>query len=637
MRPFFIEYMMHFRIIIAIIVLCFFSACLGTLFFVSHMHIIDFSVLENDKHGKPSIVLDDDGSEWARFSYDKREPVDISKIPQHLIQAFIAAEDHAFFEHSGISYKGIIRSILINLYHCKIVQGASTITQQLTKLLFTDSRRTLFRKVKDQFMALLVEQQFTKEQILQLYLNHVCFGCGIYGVEAACQRFWSKSVQDISLIEAATLASIVKNPSNYCPLLYPLSAQKRRNIVLRSMRQMDFISEEAFQDYKNQSLTLNGMVGSSCAPHVKEMIRVFLEEKLGKKKLYGGGLTIQTTINRTMQIAAEKSFQEHVALLRTTQIPKVDGGLITLEGKTGQIKALVGGFDFNQSQYNRVTQAKRQMGSIFKVIVFAAAMQKGMNFAQTYVDEAIEMNCGGTVWQPRNHTRRFEGTMSLARALAHSNNIIAIKVLMNIGIDPVIALAKKFHISAELPPYPSLALGCVDCTLKEVVAVFNVFAQHGAYVEPHVIRWVKDEWGTKVFTAKPLKETVINSRESGQVAKVLAIGMDRARKRSKTHGWIDCDAIGKTGTNNDSRTCGFVGATPEYTTAVYLGIDDNSSLGKNAFAVTTAFPIWKNVNKALPSTKKHFAYDSTLQEKTIHARTGLPCNPNDPEALTIFV
>lgn len=627
---------MKLYLIALIIILCLFSSCAGILFFISHTHVIDFSVLENDKHGKPSIILDDEGNEWARFSYDKREPIDISQVPKHLVQAFIAAEDHAFFKHSGISCKGIVRSLLINLYHCKIVQGASTITQQLTKLLFTDSRKTLLRKIKDQFLALLVEQQFTKEQILQLYLNHVCFGCGIYGVEAACQRFWSKSVQDISLIEAATLAAIVKNPSHYCPLLYPLSAQKRRNIVLRSMQQMDFITEEAFQNYKNQPLALNGMVSSSCAPHVKEMLRVFLEEKLGKKKLYTGGLTIQTTINRTMQITAEKSFQEHVALLRT-KIPMVDGGLITIEGKTGQIKALVGGFDFNQSQYNRVTQAKRQMGSIFKVIVFAAAMQKGMNFAQTYVDEPIEMTMGGTLWQPRNHIRRFEGTMSLARALAHSNNIIAIKVLMDIGIDPVIELAKKFHISAELPPYPSLALGCVDCTLKEVVAVFNVFAQHGTYVEPHVIRWVKDEWGTKLLTTKPRKEIIIGSRESGQVAKVLAIGMDRARKRSKTTNWIDCDAIGKTGTNNDSRTCGFVGATPEYTTAVYLGIDDNSSLGKNAFAVTTAFPIWKNVHKALPITKKHFSYDSTLQEKVIHARSGLPCNANNIEALTIYV
>lgn len=604
---------------------------------MNHTHWIDFSTLEHYKQGKPSVLLDDEGNEWARFSCDKRDPVDISKVPKHLIQAFIAAEDHAFFNHPGISWKGIIRSMLINMYHGKIVQGASTITQQLTKLLFTDSSRTILRKIKDQFFALLVEQQFTKEQILQIYLNHVCFGCGIYGVEAASQRFWSKSVQDLSVIESAVLAGVVKNPSNYCPLLFPLSAQKRRNTVLHSMKQLGFISSDEFEIYRKAAIELKIPILETFAPYVKEMIRIFLEEKVGKKRLYSGGLVIQTTLNKTMQLNAEKSFCEHVTLLRTTKIPMVDGGAITIEGKTGYIKALVGGFDFSQSQFNRVIQAKRQMGSIFKPIVFAAALQKGMNFAQTEIDEPLEIMQGGTLWQPRNHIRRFEGCMTLARALAHSNNIIAIKILISLGVEPVIALAKKFHLLADLPPYPSLALGCVDSTLKEVVGLFNVFAQHGIYVAPQVIRWVKDEWGTKIITIKSKKETVLNSRESGQVAKVLEIGMNRARKRSGSKQWIECDAIGKTGTNNDSRTCGFVGATPEYTTAVYLGVDDNRSLGKNAFAVTTAFPIWKNIHKALPITKKHFSYDSTLKEITIHGRTGCACASDDPEALTIFV
>lgn len=628
---------MRVGLFLGVFFLCIISACGGAFFFMNNTHWLDFSALEQHRDGKPSIVLDDEGNEWARFSCDKREPVDISKIPMHLIQAFLAAEDHAFFNHPGISWKGIIRSILINMYHGKIVQGASTITQQLTKLLFTDSRRTVLRKIKDQFFAVLVEQQFTKEQILQMYLNHVCFGCGIYGVEAASQRFWSKSVQDLTLSEAALLAGIVKNPTHYCPLLYPLSAQKRRNIVLNSMKQLGFITHDACDLYQKSPVALNVPFNGALAPHVKEMIRIYLEEKLGKKLVYSGGLIIQTTLNRAMQLNAEKIFCEQVSALRSSKIPMVDGGLITIEGKTGHIKALVGGFDFSQSQYNRVTQAKRQMGSIFKPIVFAAALQKGMNFAQTEVDEPFELIQNGTVWKPRNYTRKFEGRMTLARALAHSNNIIAIKTLMAIGIDPIVELAKKFHISAHLPPYPSLALGCVDSTLKEVVGVFNVFAQHGVYVEPHTIRWVKDEWGTKIISIKPRKETILNSRESGQIAKVLSIGMDRARKRLHNQNWLDCDAIGKTGTNNDSRTCGFVGATPEYTTAVYLGIDDNSSLGKNAFAVTTAFPIWKNVHKLLPTTKKHFSYDSTLKEITIHGRTGLPCNSSDAEALTIFV
>ena len=614
------------------------SSCLtGLLFFITQNNWVDFSTLEHYTHGKPSVLLDDEGKEWMRFSFDRRHPVDIAAVPEHLIQAFVAAEDHAFFNHPGISWKGILRSILINIYYGRVVQGASTITQQLVKLLYTDSRRTLARKIKDQFFALLVEQQFTKEHILQMYLNHICFGCGIYGVEAASQRFWSKKAQDLTLDESALLAAIVKNPTHYCPLLYPLSAQKRRTSVLHSMMQQGFISREDYEHYKGMPVCLNVPESNCLAPHLKEMIRIYLESLVGKKKLYAGGLIVQTTLNRFMQEQAEKSFHEQVVVLRKGSMPHVDGGLITIAGKSGQIKALVGGFDFNSSQFNRVMQARRQMGSIFKPIIYAAALEKGMNFAQTDLDEPLQITQSNSSWQPRNHSRNFEGIMTLARALAYSNNIISVKTLLAIGFNPVIELAKKFHLSDSLQPYPSLALGCIDTTLKEVVGMFNVFAQNGNYIEPHCIRWVKDEWGTKIMNYKPQKESVITSRVSGQVAKVLSIGMDRARKRYGVQQWIDCEAIGKTGTTNDSCTCGFVGATPDFTTAIYLGDDTNSSLGNNVYAVSTTFPIWKNLYKNIPHHKKQFFYDTSLKEITINGRTGNPCSPHDTEALTIFI
>ena len=403
-----------------IISFVFILACgVSALFFFVHNTIIDVSVLEHYNPGKPTIVLDDQGNEWARFSFDKRTPISIKQMSPHLVQAFIAAEDHAFFHHQGISLKGIVRSLLINIYQGKIVQGASTITQQLVKLLFTDSKRTFMRKIKDQFLALLVEQQFSKEHILETYLNQVFFGCGIYGVEAACQRFWATSAADISFDQAALLAGIVKNPSHYCPLSYPLSAQKRRNIVLHSMVQQKLISSQDYEEAKVRPLHLRAHEEDCCAPHLKEAIRMMVEENVGKKKLYTGGYVIQTTLNREVQQAAHKAFKEQIEELRK-KTPLIDGGLIAMEVKTGHIKALIGGYDFASSKFNRALQAHRQMGSILKPIIFAAAIENGATLAQTDIDEPLEIS----TWKPRNHDRTFLGEMTLARALAYSNNII---------------------------------------------------------------------------------------------------------------------------------------------------------------------------------------------------------------------
>ena len=222
---------------------------------LSHQ-VVDFSSLWNDAINKPSIVLDDQGNEWTRFSVDKRTPVSYEQLPAHLINAFIAAEDWQFFNHVGISFKGIVRSLWVNMWYGKRMQGASTITHQLVKLMFLDSQKTVMRKIKEQFYVFLIEYQFSKEQILQTYLNHVYFGCGIYGVQAACQRFWAIDVADISLDQAALLAGIVKSPAHYCPLLYPLSAKQRRNTVLNSMRTLNFITHEHAQQAKEKEVII---------------------------------------------------------------------------------------------------------------------------------------------------------------------------------------------------------------------------------------------------------------------------------------------------------------------------------------------------------------------------------------------
>ena len=453
--------------------------CLGVLFFISHYPFVDFSALEQYDPGKPSILLDNNGNEWGRFQIDKRKPISLQEMPDHLLHAFISAEDWKFYSHCGLSFRGIFRSFIMNLYYGRIVQGASTITQQLVKLLYFTNKRSFRRKIKEQFLTLLVERQFTKEQILETYLNHVYFGCGIYGVEAAAQRFWNKRAKDLSIDESAVLAGTVCSPGNYCPLLYPLSSEHRRNIILKKIYYLNFISEEEYKKNKNKSLVTSVKKEFHSAFHLKETLRLFLEKEFGKNALYTEGFTIQTTLDKTMQVHAERAFKKQFLHLRKKLFGDVEGALMTIDRSNGEIRALVGGFDFFGSQFNRALQAKRQQGSVFKPVVFAAALEKGIHLLDTAIDEPLHVKAGKSVWKPRNHTRYFEGKMTLARALSYSNNIISAKALLEIGVNPIIDCARRCHLIGTINPYPALSLGCLDSTLSEVVGMFNVFANEG--------------------------------------------------------------------------------------------------------------------------------------------------------------
>lgn len=614
-------------------------ALIGALTYVLNHNWADFSVLEHYNPGRPSILLDDQGIEWARFQLDRREPITLDRMPPHLINAFIAAEDWQFFSHYGLSLKGIFRSLVVNLYNGRKVQGASTITQQLVKLLFLDASKTYARKIKEQLYALVIERQFTKEQILQTYLNHVYFGCGIYGVEAASQRFWGVHAADLSLDQAATLAAVIRNPGHYCPLLCPLSSQKRRNVILHSMRKLGLIAQDECASAQAVPLAMITDSQSLCAPHAKEAIRQLLEELVGRENLYSGGLIIQTTINQTAQRAAHKTFVEQCTQLRKTITPNIDGGFIAMRVNTGEIVALVGGYNYEKSKFNRAFQARRQLGSIFKPLVYTAAIEQGYCFADTEVDEPIDVMMNknqDSGWRPNNYNFKFDGTITLAHALSHSKNTIAIKLLIKIGVERVIALAKRFHIAGPFVPYPSLALGCVDVTLKEACALINVFANNGVYVEPHLVKSVKDRWGNKLYVHTVQHERILSSRVNDQVAQVLQLGLQRARKWFADR-WIDCEGLSKTGTTNDSRTCWFVGATPDLTTAVYIGCDNNASLGANIFPIRTAFPIWLDFNRAVGSSKKNFVFDPSLHEVWIDPKSGYVVRSNSSDAIKIYV
>ncbi len=596
---------------------------------------MDFSVLQQYAPGKPSVLLDCHGKQWGQFQLDKRTPVSMDGIPTTVVKAFVAAEDWKFFEHNGISLKGIARSVVVNMTQGRVVQGASTITQQLVKLLFFDTQRTFKRKIKEQLLALLVEQQFTKDHILEMYLNHVYFGAGVYGVQAAAQRFWGVSVDRVTIAQAALLAAVVCSPGHYSPLFYPLSAQQRRNVVLGKMKTLGFITQEQYTHACQEPLNLIAYHQDECGLYAKETIRTQLEEKLGKKALYTQGLTIQTTLDVTMQKHADTASVSHFERMRQAYGGDIQGALITLDNKTGGIRALVGGVDFHASPFNRALQARRQQGSVFKPLIYTAALLHGRSLADMAVDEPLVVEQAGKKWEPRNYHRKFEGPMTLARAFSYSNNIISVKIILDVGPQAVVDLALKCRLVGPLHPYPSLALGCVDSTLAEVAAMFSVFAHDGIYTQPHLIEWVKDTTGKKIIKHRPVEEQIIPTRVAHQIGANLMLGLERRKKQ--TTSWIDSQAMGKTGTTNDSRTCWFVGSTPELTTAVYVGCDDNRPLGKYVFPVQTAYPLWLAFHKKIPTQQKQFVFDPSLQSLTINWKTGEPATLGDPEVVSLLI
>lgn len=611
------------------------SGTLGILFYAAEHPWVDFSVLEHYNPGKPSILLDDEGNEWGRYELDKRQIRKLSQIPPCVIHAFIAAEDWQFFSHGGLSYKGIIRSTLVNLMHLRNAQGASTITQQLVRLLFFENKKTYTRKIKEQILALVVEQQFTKDQILETYLNHIYLGAGIYGVEAACQRFWGKPITACTIDEAAVLASIVRYPRKYCPLYHPESTLQRRNLILKNMASLGYITQKEYADARLRPVSCiaaqKGVLGS----HLKESLRQFLEETYGKKQLYTGGLKIQTTLNSAMQRTAERVFKEHFKNLHEKYSPELEGALVCIEGSTGAIKALVGGCNFSSSQFNRAFNAHRQIGSTFKPLVFAQGLMKGKSMSDVALDEPFTLMQGNQEWSPVNANKKFKGPMTLASALSSSNNIIAIKTFLESGPEDIVKLAQ----ACDLRPthaFPSLALGCVEATPLQTAAMMNIFAQKGTYVKPYSLVMVRDQWGAKLYKATPVKRHVLPAYISDQVAKVLTFGIEKARKLTPELFPL-CSALGKSGTTNDSRTCYFVGATPRYATAVYIGFDDNRSLGKYAMGSRTAFPLWRAFNHAISQPAEAFEWDPLLEEIHANSITGVRCAQDHAQAISLLV
>jgi len=577
-----------------------------------------------------SKVYDINGKIITEFYQENRNPVPLSKIPSHLINATIAIEDSDFYKHKGISLRGIVRAqwenfknIILQLNKEAKPHGGSTITQQLAINTFLTREISLNRKLKDMLLALQIERSFTKDEILEMYLNEIYFGHGAYGVQSAAKMYFNKNVQDLNLAECALLAGIPRGPSYYSPILNQEVSLKRRNIILNRMYKLGYISKEDMEKAKQSPLELdyNNKRDKFVAPYFSTFILSQLLEEYGANVVYKGGLKIYTTLDLEMQYFAETALQESGH----------EGAIIAIEPQTGYIKAMVGGKDFEESKFNRATQAYRQPGSAFKPFIYLTALDNGFTPSNIIEDSPVTFKNG---WSPENYEKEFSGPVTLREAFEHSINVVGVKLLEQVGIKKVINYSHKAGITSELRSDLSLALGTSEITPLEIASAYATIANLGVKVDPVSIIRIEDNKG------KIIKENIAQKKKvfKEETCYVLISMMKGVIERGT--GWnakIGRPAAGKTGTTNDFVDAWFIGFTPELVTAVYIGNDDRKPLGNKMTGGVVAAPIWaKFMKNALKNNeKKDFSQPDKITKISVCKESGLLPTDSCPEILTV--
>ncbi len=552
------------------------------------------------KDYRPSIatrVYSDNDELIDEFFLEDRKVVRIQDLPPMVVQAFVAAEDARFYQHRGFDLQSISRAFFKNIEAGRVVQGGSTITQQVAKSLFLTPERSYIRKIKEAVLAFKIDRYLTKDEILHLYLNHIYLGHGTYGVEAAAEAYFGKSARNLTLPEAAMLAGLPKAPSNYSPYNNLERAKQRQAYTLDRMVESGYITEEQ----KNAALAVKLNLRSvrpkdKIAPYFVENIRRYVQEKYGSDVLYKEGLEIYTTLNIPMQTAArdavERGLQEMEKREKYT-VGTVQGALYCMEARTGAIKAMVGGRDFKKSEFNRATQSRRQPGSSFKPIIYTAAFDKEMTPSTRIDDSPLQFpdpSKPDGYWRPRNFDGKFNGPTTLRSALVHSRNVVTVKILQSIGVDYAVSYAANMGIASPLPRNLSLALGSANVTLEEMVRAFGVLANQGKRVTPFMIRRIVDRTG-QVFEETQVREEQVIDPRIAFLSTYVMQGVIQSGTGTRVKG-IGRPAAGKTGTTNDMRDAWFIGYTPSLVTGVWVGFDQERALGRQEVGGRAAAPIW---------------------------------------------
>jgi penicillin-binding protein 1A len=687
-------------------------------------------------------VYADDDSLVGEFKEEKGTYVTLDRIPQGLRNAVIAVEDSRFWSHKGIDYIGIGRALVTDIMHASLKEGGSTITQQLAKILFLSPEKTLKRKLREAQLAIRLEKELTKNEILELYLNRVYFGHGAYGVEMASKTYFGKSVSKVSLPEAALLAALIKAPNIYSPYNNLVKAKERQEIVLDRMEKEEYLTAAQKAQAQKQPIALSSLRASSDAnSYFLEYVRQQLEQTYDIETIYRGGLRVYTTLNSRLQIEAQKALQEGLrevdkrrgwrgpvghrenikgeneeprvafaasagelstgvvlsvsakeakirargitgalqvgdalwaarvidsqtgkaqvlknfklsdilkrgdvvwvrfrtpstskqVLFSLEQEPDVEGAVVALDPENGYLRALIGGFAFTRGEYNRAVSSKRQPGSAFKPVVYAAALEKGYTPATVINDEPVSYP-GGPLgeWTPANYDHQFFGPLRLREALAYSRNVVTVKLAEAIGIDTLISFARNVGVESNMPRELTISLGSVSVTPLELASVYAVFANGGTRIAHSAIKYVTDKQGKVLEAHEPEGSEVMSPQAAFLITSMME---DVITYGTGSRARIGRPAAGKTGTSSDYKDAWFVGYTPQLVGCVWVGFDDmRRSLGQGEVGGRAAAPIWSRfMTRALADEPPaEFPQPEGILRLSIDPATGLLVS--DPSA-----
>jgi len=567
-------------------------------------------------------VFADDGSLVGEFYIEDRALVRLEDIPKHLIDAIIAVEDRKFYSHWGIDIFGIARALVTNIRSGQVVQGGSTITQQLGRNLFDMFENTLTRKIKEALLAVRIERAYSKDEILEMYLNQIYFGAGAHGVEAAARVFFGKHANELSIGESALIAGLPKNPRDYSPIYNLERSLQRRDVVLASMVDNGTLRPEDAERIKSEPIVSKTSRDekSDFAAYFLEEVRKYLERKYGPDRVYHDGLRVYTALDPYLQHVAEDSME--VQMQRMEKLRKypndkarydslfakgehegppdyLQSAVVAIDVNTGYIKALVGGRSFKQSKWNRATQATRQPGSAFKPFIFLAAIENGYTPADIVLDAPIVLDLpNGDVWKPSNFTERFEGEVSLRHSLNFSINIAAIRLLMALGPISAINYAHKLGITSNLENVYALALGVSEVTLLELTNAYATIAAGGVRSEPILVKKVVDREGKVLEENFAYREEVLDPRTNYMITNLMESVVNEGYGRNSRLFGFKEPAAGKTGTTDGCTDAWFVGFTTELAVGVWSGFDEKIPMGRRMTGAHVSLPTWTEVMKA---------------------------------------
>ena len=559
---------------------------------ISFRNLPDVRVLRNYVPSETSYIYDINGTLlYSLHDEANREVVDINDISPHLKRAVLAVEDSYFYSHNGINPSSVGRAVLANFQAGNTVEGASTITMQLVKNLFLTPDRTISRKVAEAVLALRLEQIFTKDEILEMYLNQVYWGHNNYGVETAAQSYFNKSAKDLTLPEASMMAGLIQAPEDYSPFQNYGATKQRQAIVLNRMRQLGWISSEE-EVSANAAPLLIGEIKSfrsSISPYVTEAAVLELKQRFGNDAVVKGGMRVQTTVDLNMQRMAEEVVQRHHARLRGVADQLA---LVAIDPRTHFVKAMVGGVSYSESQFNRAIQAHRQPGSAFKPFVYYTAFATGrFTPASSVADTPVSYPDGYKYYSPRNYDGSFMGNIPIRTALEMSRNVPAVKLGQAVGVDQIIEVCRTLGIKSPMNAVTSLPLGAVDLTPMEMAGAYATFANNGWHSDPTFIVQVTDSSGNVLLDNTPKPQLVLDPWAAASLTDVLQGVIARG---TGTRAQIGRPAAGKTGTTDSQRDVWFVGYVPQLSTAVWVGNDNYSPMGSGATGGTYAAPVWQD-------------------------------------------